>query len=178
MSKTEISCQMSPETNNFEYCATKFTVFKRYLLFKTEKLSTTIEFCIFKEQIFPNRIFPVKNGKVALLRAPMVITYYIKLFRTETYRHKGISTLSRMGFFGAAHGWGGGKKAPLPKICHTYPTTIKLGTVVPYPRKIKKIYESRDSPLDQHFFHRKSANFAISKNTDIDRILIHNFYLF
>ena len=72
----------------------------------------------------------------------------------------------------------GGKKAPLPKICHTYPTTIKLGTVIPYPRKIKKIYESRDTPLDQHFFHRKSANFAISKNTDIDCILIHNFYLF
>ena len=29
-------------------------------------------------------------------------------------------TLFRMGIFGAAHGWGqgGGKKAPLPKICH------------------------------------------------------------
>ena len=26
-----------------------------------------------------------------------------------------------MGFFGAAHGWGGGggKRPPLPKICHT-----------------------------------------------------------
>ena len=35
-----------------------------------------------------------------------------------------------MGFFGAAHGSGGGgggsKKAPLPKICHTYPTMVKL----------------------------------------------------
>ena len=48
-----------------------------------------------------------------------------------------------MGFFGAAHGsgvggvglwgagrgWGGGggrQKAPLPKICHTYPTMVKL----------------------------------------------------
>ena len=32
-----------------------------------------------------------------------------------------------MGFFGTAHGWGGGggKKAPLPKICRTYPTMIK-----------------------------------------------------
>ena len=27
-------------------------------------------------------------------------------------------------------------------------------------------------------FHRKSVNFAISRNTDIDCILIHNFYLF
>ena len=28
------------------------------------------------------------------------------------------------------------------------------------------------------FFHQKSANFAISRNRDIDCILIHNFYLF
>ena len=31
---------------------------------------------------------------------------------------------------------------------------------------------------DISFFHRKSANFAISRNTDIDCISIHNFYLF
>ena len=28
---------------------------------------------------------------------------------------------------------------PLPKICHTYPTMMKLGTVIPYQRKIKKM---------------------------------------
>ena len=34
-----------------------------------------------------------------------------------------------MGLFGAAHGWGGGpKRPPLPKICHTYPTVMKLGS--------------------------------------------------
>ena len=43
-----------------------------------------------------------------------------------------------MGFFGAAHGWGA-KKDPLPKICHTYPTIMKLGTV---------IHESSDTPLE------------------------------
>ena len=59
-------------------------------------------------------------------------------------------TLLRIGFFGAGHGWGGGggKKAPLPKICHTYPTMMKLGTVIPYLKKIQKIYESRDTPLE------------------------------
>ena len=33
-----------------------------------------------------------------------------------------------MGFFEAAHGWKGGgrKKAPLPKICHTYSTMMRL----------------------------------------------------
>ena len=87
-----------------------------------------------------------------------------------------------MGSFGAAHGWGGGggaKKPPFPKICYTYPTMMKLGTVVLCPKKIQKIYESRDtSLLTSAFFHQKSANFAISRNTDIDCILIDNFYLF
>ena len=50
-----------------------------------------------------------------------------------------------MGTFGAAHGWGGGKKGHLPKICHTYPAMMKLGTVIPYLKKIQKIYESRDT---------------------------------
>ena len=52
-----------------------------------------------------------------------------------------------MGFFGAAHGWGGrrGKMAPLPKICHTYPTVMKRGTVIPYLKKIQKTYESRET---------------------------------
>ena len=52
-----------------------------------------------------------------------------------------------MGLFGAAHGWGGGKKNPFLKICHTYPTMMKLGTIIPYLKKIQKIYESRDTPL-------------------------------
>ena len=58
-------------------------------------------------------------------------------------------TLFRMGFFGAAHGWGPPSlKAPLPIICHTYPTIMKLGTVIPYPKKIQKIYESRETLLE------------------------------
>ena len=37
-------------------------------------------------------------------------------------------TLFRMGFFAAAHGWGGGAFwPPLLKISHTYPTMMKLG---------------------------------------------------
>ena len=49
-----------------------------------------------------------------------------------------------MGFFGAAHGWGGGGEgvadflAALPKIRHTHPAMMKLGTVIPYLRKIEK----------------------------------------
>ena len=62
-----------------------------------------------------------------------------------------------MDLFGAAHGWSGeAKRPPLPKICHTYPKMMKFGTVVPYLKKIQKLYESRDTPLEfcrhQNFF--------------------------
>ena len=54
---------------------------------------------------------------------------------------------------------GGGKKVSLPKICHTYPTNMKLGTVIPYLKKTQEIYESREAPLEfcrhQHFFMGK-----------------------
>ena len=43
---------------------------------------------------------------------------------------------------------GGGKKVLLPKICHTYPTMMKLDTFIRYPKKIKKIYESHDTLPD------------------------------
>ena len=56
-----------------------------------------------------------------------------------------------MGIFGAAHGWGWGvgqKDPPLPKICRTYLTMMKLGTAIAYLKKIQKIYELRYTPLD------------------------------
>ena len=59
-----------------------------------------------------------------------------------------------MGFFRVAHGQVA--KRTLPKTCHIYPTMMKLGTVIPYLKKIRKIYESRDLFLEfclhQHFF--------------------------
>ena len=51
---------------------------------------------------------------------------------------------------------GGRQKVPLPKICYTYPTMMKLGTLIPYLEKIQKQNNSRDTSLDfcrhQHFF--------------------------
>ena len=93
-------------------------------------------------------------------------------------------TLFRMGFFRAAYGcWvgGGAERPPSLKFFHTYPTMMKLGTVIPYPKKIwKNLWITWHSPwvlLTSAFFHQKSANFAISRNRYIDCILIHNFYL-
>ena len=64
----------------------------------------------------------------------------------------------------------GSKKVPFSKICHTYPTIMKLDTAVRYLKRIHKIYKSRETPHDlcwyQLFFHRKSATFVISRNAD------------
>ena len=90
-----------------------------------------------------------------------------------------------MGILGAAHGFegggggGGAKRPPFPKICHTYPTMMKLGTVIPYLKEIQKYMNQVTHP----FFHRKSANFVRNteivrntlRNTDTDCILVHNF---
>ena len=57
-------------------------------------------------------------------------------------------TLFRMGFFGAAQGWGVATFWPLLlKICHINPAMMKLGTVIPYLRKIQKMYKSRSTIL-------------------------------
>ena len=61
------------------------------------------------------------------------------------------------GYFRGCSRMGVTRIPPCPsKICHTYPTMMKLGTVIPYLKKIPKIYESRDTPpkfyWHQHFF--------------------------
>ena len=70
-------------------------------------------------------------------------------------------------------GWEGLKRPSLTKICHTYPTMMKLGNYT-LPKEDPKIWIMWHTPwilCRSGFFHRKSANFAISRNTDIDCIL-------
>ena len=60
-----------------------------------------------------------------------------------------------MGLFEAAHGWEGDQKGSLPKICNTCSAMMKLGTVlIPYLKKIKKMYESCDTPLEFCWYQR------------------------
>ena len=48
-------------------------------------------------------------------------------------------TQFKMGLLAAALRWGGrGQKGPLSKNCHAYSTMMKLGTVIPYLKKIQK----------------------------------------
>ena len=62
------------------------------------------------------------------------------------------------GLFWDCSRMGATRRASLHKICHTYPTMIKLVTAIPYRKKIQKLYESHDRPLEfcwcQHFFTR------------------------
>ena len=58
----------------------------------------------------------------------------------------------RMGLFGACREWGGGggvgKKVSLTIIYHTYPTTMKIRTGIPYLKKIQNLYKLRETPLN------------------------------
>ena len=57
------------------------------------------------------------------------------------------------------------KRPPLHKICHTYPTMMELGTVIPSLKKIEKIYESRDTTL-QFCWHQRF--FTGNRNQEIE----------
>ena len=89
-----------------------------------------------------------------------------------------VLTLCSMSLFGAAYRMGEGKKPLFPKICPTYPPMMKLGTIILHLKKIRihinDVAHSLSS-ADISIFSRKSTTFVISRNTDMDCILIHNF---
>ena len=84
-----------------------------------------------------------------------------------------------MGFFGAAHRWEGGKKDSLPKICHTScnDETWQLQlTQGRYKKYIK--YVTHPLIASERFHQKPAVTFVISRNTNIDCILIHIFNFF
>ena len=125
-----------------------------------------------------------KGWKVLLFFDNAIWRWYIWLCNVK------LKFLTRAGWgwgMGRGGGGGGGQKGPLPKTYYTYPTIMKLGTVIPYLKKIQKIYESRVTHFEfcwyHNFFTRNQlfsikSNFAISRNAEIDCILVHNFYFF
>ena len=73
---------------------------------------------------------------------------------------------------------GGGKKCPSLKSVTHILQWWNLAQLYLSQRKSKKYMNHVTHPwvlLTSVFFHRESANFDISRNTDIDCILIHNF---
>ena len=102
------------------------------------------------------------------------LLYWTMLFLIFNYSIISILTLFRMVLLRAAHGWGGGggKKTP------TYISMMKLDSYALPKEDTKTILVTWNSPwvlLTSAFFKQKLENFAISKNTDIDSISIHNF---
>ena len=49
--------------------------------------------------------------------------------------------------FGVRHRWGMGGAPTHSQKSVTYPKMMKLDTVIPYLKKIQKIFKSRDTPL-------------------------------
>ena len=86
------------------------------------------------------QLFVRKESTINLRSNPELETTLVN----SVLKDKEFLTLISIGFFGVAHRrWGGAKSPPpppprLPKICHTYPTMIKLGTVTPYQQKDPK----------------------------------------
>ena len=62
------------------YLQSDFNLLKKQISAQTDNFE-------FFDQISPNKVFLVKNGKIAFLRASMVVCYYIKLFRKGADRH-------------------------------------------------------------------------------------------
>ena len=77
---------------------------------------------------------------------------------------------------------GNKKTLPLPKICHTRLTMMKVGTVIPCPKSIQKIYESSDTLLEfcwyQHFSQEISKFSSVQIWTAFWYIISNSFDLF
>ena len=64
------------------------------------------------------------------------------------------------------------KKVPLPKICRTYTALMKHGTVIPYLKKMEKIYDILLELFWQQHFLPEIRTFCHIKKY-IDCILLH-----
>ena len=90
-----------------------------------------------------------------------------------------------MGIFGAAHGWGGGggQKNPLPslKSVRHILQWWNLAQLYLTWGRLKRHRNTQHTTwvfLKSACFHQKSANFVISRNKDIDCMVIHNYIPF
>ena len=89
---------------------------------------------------------------------------FLKKYILRTYCYCFIfNSIQDRPFRGCSRMGGRSKKAPLPKIYRIFPTMVKRGTVIPYPKKIQKLYKSGDTPLssaDICIFSPRISNFC------------------
>ena len=108
----------------------------------------------------------VTNALALAKDYPVTVIRHSRLLVKKFSLFSWVLTLFRMGLLGAAHGLGA-KRLPLPKICHTYPTMIKLGIVISYLKKSQKGKNHVTQPLnstDISIFLPEINNFCHIKN--------------
>ena len=89
-----------------------------------------------------------------------------------------ILTVFRMGLFVAAHGYGEQKGPPPWNLSHKSYNDKVWHTYTLPKENLENIWITWHTPwalLTSGFFHRKSANFAMSRNTYIDCISVRDF---
>ena len=94
------------------------------------------------------------------------VFYQCLYFCSTKYIDSLTLTIFRMVFLGTVHGGKKGSKRPsLPKICHTYPTMMKLCTVMPYLKKVQKLYHLTHpmSPANTSSFLLEISKFGCVK---------------
>ena len=137
-----------------------------------KSLIETLIFCV----VVPFRLI-ARNIRHAFI-ASAILTVFSNVF-DSLHKHWSFPlTLFRVGFFGDAYGLGGGTKKNLSHISYNDETWHSYTLAKGDPKNIWITWHTPWVLMISAFFQRKSANFAISRNTDIDCILIHNFYLF
>ena len=118
---------------------------------KAVQLNLTIEFNVFELVYGPSFILNQNACKIEKSELHHRIQHIWISLDTKSHLHP----IQDGNFWGCSR-MGGGQKGPLPKICHRYPTMMKLGTIIIYLKQIPKNYESRDTPPDfcwhQYFF--------------------------
>ena len=89
-------------------------------------------FCNVKEVIWKTFYKEIKESVLSGLRITFLEHLEAQILKiyplSANHGYFEFLTLFRMGLFGTAYGWEG-QKAPLPTVCQTYPTIMKLGTV-------------------------------------------------
>ena len=122
----------------------------------------SLQNCNFIRKRFQHRCFPLTNLlRTAILKNASELTLGSHCLNSCFQNHADSVTLQKYqllsnqsfnpiqdGPLWGCSRWGCQKGPPLSKVCHTYSTLIKLGTVIPYLKNIQKTDKSRDKPLE------------------------------
>ena len=120
----------------------------------SQNLYYKVTLMFFSFYVFLNLLFQNSEPSLCKLEVTMII---VKIFVNPI----------QMGFLGAGHGWGEKGSPSLKSVTHIL-HWWNLAQLYPTWHTFWVLQTSA-------FFHWKWVNFALSRNTDIDCILIHNF---